>query len=60
MARNTPKEVSKKVHKKTKEMTPAQVAKELNEKTGKPLDISKTSAPLRESGSTLPPLVKGK
>ena len=59
MAKNTPREVSKTVRKQTKEMTPARVAEELN-KAGKPLDISKTKTPLRESGTTLPPLVKGK
>ncbi|WP_219588311.1 hypothetical protein [Ralstonia pickettii] len=36
------------------------VADKLNKANGKPLDISKTKAPLRDSGTTLPPLVKGK
>ncbi len=40
--------------------SPADVAKKLNEKQGKPLDIGATKRPLRESGTQLPPIKKGK
>ncbi|WKZ86326.1 hypothetical protein N5B55_05070 [Ralstonia pickettii] len=36
------------------------IADKLNKANGKQLDISKTKTPLRDSGTTLPPLVKGK
>lgn len=53
-----PVEVDKAV--KTGSQNPHEIAKKLNEKLGKPLDIGKSRGPLRESGSTLPPMKKSK
>mgnify|MGYP000520566952 CR=1 FL=1 len=52
MAKNDPKEIGKKLNNGSQSTT------EIIKKIGNaPLDISK-AAPLRESGTTLPPLVK--
>lgn len=55
--KNTPKEIGKKIASKGAPKLPP---KTLEKTSHAPLDTNKTKVPLRESGTTLPPLVKGK
>jgi hypothetical protein len=59
MASTTPRDVAQKIGGNGTK-TPADIAKQLNDKTGKPLDIGRTKTPLEQSGNVLPPLKKGK
>jgi hypothetical protein len=59
MASITPRDVAQKIGGNGTK-TPADIAKQLNDKTGKPLDIGRTKTSLEQSGNALPPLKKGK
>lgn len=53
------KDVGEKIVKKNGTQSPAEIAKKVLERNGH-TDVSKSKTPLRESGTTLPPTVKGK
>lgn len=57
MASVDPKDIARKIGGNGAQ-TPAEVAKQLNDKVGKPIDIGRTKTPLRESGTVLPPMTK--
>lgn len=55
--KSTPKEIGQKIADKSGSKTTTEIIKKIGQA---PIDISKTKSPLRDSGTTLPPLVKSK
>lgn len=56
----TSREVAAKLGLANGSKSPQEIASNINQGTGTPLNIGRTKTPLSESGSTLPPVKKGK
>lgn len=56
MAKSQTQTVADKIRATTGSQDMSSIASQLNDKIGKPLDISKSRGPLKESGTVLPPI----